>query len=716
MTRIARRDAVAAAIIALTAGIATTLPVLDGVRGLSIDALTGLRWRLFGPMHRLESPSAVVALDEETYRTPPFASTPNITWTREIGRVLTAIVDGGAKVVGFDIVYPISIEQSEIPFGDETLGTKARGFDRDFLRALAQASRAGKVVLGQVQFGDQPIQPSPGQRIAVGQQRNIRALNVYTDPDNVVRRLPLTFVIDGESMPSMAVELAARALQSTPEFGPDWRMTLAGYRVPSAKPNTITLNFTGADDIPTYSLADLRACVEEGNNAFFRREFAGKVVLFGMVLDAEDRKITSKRFTAAPERARAARCTLPRPPESPAFARSSISGVYIHATAVNNLIQQDAVAELGAVGAAATAIAFPALMAAAALALAPVGAATAYGVGALAWTAVAVTAFRHALALPLVEPFLAGLFAMVATIGYRFVVTDRDKRFLRKSFALYLAPSVIEKMVSSNKPPELGGETRLVTVYFSDVAGFSTFSEQLAPTEVVTLMNAYFSEMSDIIEEHGGFTYQYVGDAMVCLFGAPLDDPDHACNAVRAALRCRQRLDEINWSGTLFMGHQMRQRIGLNSGEVLVGNIGSRRRLSYTAMGDAVNLAARLEGANKFFGTSIIASDATVGLTGSAFVWRELDAIRVKGRSGAVNIYEPLVEAGQETAEQSARAVAYANGLARWRAGDFAEAEMWFARFADTDPPFAAFAARAKKFATNPPGPDWEPVNTLEAE
>jgi adenylate cyclase len=209
---------------------------------------------------------------------------------------------------------------------------------------------------------------------------------------------------------------------------------------------------------------------------------------------------------------------------------------------------------------------------------------------------------------PLVEPFFAGLVAVVATIGYRFGVIDRDKRFLRKSFGLYLAPPVIDKMVLSHKPPELGGETRLVTVYFSDVAGFSTFSEQLAPTTVVKLMNAYFAEMSDILEEYGGFTYQYVGDAMVSLFGAPLDDPDHATNAVRAALRCRQRLDEINRNGALFMGHQIRQRIGLNSGEVLVGNIGSRRHLSYTAMGDAVNLASRLEGANKFFGTSIIAS------------------------------------------------------------------------------------------------------------
>ena len=160
----------------------------------------------------------MVAIDEETYQTPPFKGSPTLTWTGEIGRVLGAIVEGGAKVVGFDIVFEKSIEQSEIPFGGGMFGEKVRGFDRDFLRALAAASSAGKVVLGEVLRGDQPIRPSPGQRIAVRQQQNIRALNVYTDSDDVVRRLPLTFTVDGNPVPSMALELASRALNARPEF------------------------------------------------------------------------------------------------------------------------------------------------------------------------------------------------------------------------------------------------------------------------------------------------------------------------------------------------------------------------------------------------------------------------------------------------------------------------------------------------------------------
>ena len=168
MVRVSRRfrDAVAVLAIAVVASALILAPPLDRFRGLSIDILTMLRWRLFGSMHKTpDSPTVVVALDEETYRTPPFSGTPAITWTTEIGQVVTAILGGGAKVVGFDIVFPTSIEQSEIPFGDGTLGGRLRGFDRDFLRALAIAARDGKVVLGEAQHRDFPILPSPAQRI-----------------------------------------------------------------------------------------------------------------------------------------------------------------------------------------------------------------------------------------------------------------------------------------------------------------------------------------------------------------------------------------------------------------------------------------------------------------------------------------------------------------------------------------------------------------------
>ncbi|MBX9843013.1 MAG: adenylate/guanylate cyclase domain-containing protein [Xanthobacteraceae bacterium] len=705
MDNVQPRATLAALLIAGVTAFVAASPALDLFHGRSIDILTALHWRGFGNTHKpADSPAVAVVFDEETFRTPPFEGTPTVTWTREIGQVLTAILDGGAKVVGFDIVLPTSIEQSAMPFGDETLGARVRGFDRDYLRALATGARAGKVVLGQVQHQQSPVLPAPGQRVAVGHGRNIRALNVHTDPDDVIRRVPLSFEVDGARVPSMAAELAARATGRT-----------APAAVGSSTvPDTVVLNFAGgADDIPTYSFADLSACATKDDKEFFRKNFAGKVVLIGTVLDVEDRKITSKRFATAPEGARAARCALPPPPQgeggAQAFKRDSIPGVYIHATAVNNLIRGDSLTEFGPVGTGIVAFILSALAAFAALALGPVMATLATLGIVAAWVAAATAAFGRAVALPVVDPGLAAVVALGATIGYRFVVADKGKRLLRQSFALYLAPSVIEKMLASNKPPALGGETRNVTVYFSDIAEFSTFAEKIPPTELVAAMNEYLSAMTDVIEAHGGFVDKYIGDAIVAVFGAPLDDPDHATHAVRAALQCASTLGALEKVRAAFGGN-VRQRIGLNSGEALVGNIGSRRRFNYTVMGDMVNLASRLEGANKLYGTTVIASDATVAQTGPAFAWRELDAIRVKGRTQAVQIYEPLGEQGAVAPELAARAEAYGEGLARYRARDFSGAADHFARVAAGDPPSAQFLARAKHLAHNPPGPDWEPV------
>ena len=719
MSRWRRRDALAALTIALLSGLLFASPATDIAHGLSIDVLTALRWQAFGQGDRPEAaPTVVVVLDEESFNTDPFKGSPVLTWTREIGKVLTAIIDGGAKVVGFDIIFPTLIEQSKIPFDGEMLGARLHGFDRDFLRALAIGARAEKVVLGEVLQRERPIGPSPGQRIAVGRDRNIRALNTYNDPDYVVRRLPLAFPDEERRTPSMAVELASRALGAAPEVAADGTTTkLAAYRIPSAVPNTLTLNFEGgADAIPTYSFADLYACAEKSDTEFFRRNFGGKVVLFGTLLDTLDRRVTSKRFATGLEGARAPRCALPMQPTTAQFTRNSIAGVYVHATGVSNLIRRDALVEPGRIVDGLIATAFAGLTAFAAMLLAPVSAVLAYVGLAAAWTAGATVALTQTLALPLVEPFLAGFAALSATIGYRFIIADKEERFLRHSFGLYLAPQVIDKMLSANKLPALGGEMRYVTLFFSDIVSFSSIAETMTPNALVALMNEYLSAMTDIIEEHGGYVEKYSGDSIGAVFGAPVDDADHARNAVRAALMCRTRLEQLNQIFEAFHGRELAHRIGLNSGEALAGNIGSRRRFNYTVMSDAVNLASRLEGANKYFGTSIMASEATVKLTGTTFAWRELDAIRVKGRTRPVKIYDPLAECGRESPEQAARAAIYAEGLACWRARDFNGAVNCFARIADVDPPAARFLRRAQLFAAHPPGPDWEPVFTLEGK
>jgi adenylate cyclase len=719
MNSAVRRDAIAVALAAVAGGLVSLLPPISFVHGWSIDALTALRWEVFGSRHDPKTaPAVVIAVDEETYETPPFKGSPTLTWTTEIGRVLTAVLDGGAKVVGFDIVFANSIEQSELPFGNDSVGTKMRGFDRPFLRALAAGASAGKVVLGEVLRAEEPIGPSPGQRIAVRQAGNIRPLNVSPDPDDVVRRVPLTFAGKDKPVNSMSLELASRALATEPVIAEDGGVTLAGYPIPSAVKNRMTLNFDGgASDVVTYSFADLRACVEKNDTDFFRREFADKVVVFGTLVDIEDRKATSKRLATGLEGANAARCaSAPAKATLAKFGRSTIAGVYIHATAVNNLIGHDALVELGRTPTALIAIGFALLAGLAARMLNPVPAACTYAGMVIVWTAGATLLFARALVLPLSEPFAAGLIALAAIVAYRLVVTDRGQRLLRRSFALYLAPQVIDKMLTSNKLPELGGETRHVTVFFSDLAGFSSISEQMTSTELVAFMNEYLSEMTDIIEARGGYVEKYIGDSIVAVFGAPVDDVDHARNAAHAALACHKRLEELNRTSPAFHGIKVAHRMGLNSGEALVGNIGSKRRFNYSVMSDAVNVASRLEGANKYYGTTIIASETTVSATGSTFAWRELDATRVKGRNTPVKIYELVALASEATKEQQEATSAYAEGLALWRRREFSAAADSFARVAGFDTPSGIFLKSAQKYAKEPPGSDWEPVSALEGK
>ena len=445
------RAAAAALLIAVAAGLLTASPAFDRLGGLSIDVLTMLNWHVFGVAHPpASSPTVVVAFDEETFRTPPFDGTPTVTWTGEIGRVLTAMIDGGAKVVGFDTVFPTSIEQSTVPFGDDSLGARLRGFDRDYLRVLATGARAGKIVLGEVQHQDKPLLPAPGQRAAVGFGRNIRALNAYEDPDGVIRRLPLTFMVDGAPVPAMAAELAARA-----NGGP------VAPKAIGAVPDTITLNFAGGSgDVPAFSFADLHACVEKGDKDFFHRNFDGKVVLIGTVLDVEDRKITSKRLATAPDVAHGERCALP-PPSGATFARDSIAGVYIHATAVNNLLRGEALGEFSRFETATTAFGLALVAAAAALTLGPTGAVLTFVGLAIVWAVVAVLAFHTGLVVPLFEPPAAALAALGAMIGYRLFVADRsiiEHVAVRRAHEAEMASAatIQRAMLPSTQPNDFG--------------------------------------------------------------------------------------------------------------------------------------------------------------------------------------------------------------------------------------------------------------------
>lgn len=686
-------------------------PALDRVENISLDSLFWLRHVVWGQRHAPEDSRAVViAIDEETYRTLPFRDVPKVMWTKEIGAVVDGVREAGADVIGFDIILPTSVE------------SYIRGFDREFMMALRRAAKENKIVLAKVQHQVKPISPFPGHSFAVGHQRNIRSVNLYVDADGLIRRAPLfldAVEADGghRRESSFSLELAARALGEAPRIDPvSGDIYFGAYRIPGGQANALTINFDGGASIPTYSLADIHACVAAGKGEFMRRHFAGRTVLLGVVLDVEDRKITSKRFMTAPEGdAIGARCMTPPPSGlfNASLVRDSIPGVYIHAAAINNLLRGEALRVLSRTWNSLIMTAFALLVAGLAMRFTAWRAGLAILMGGLIWLIVCALLFRSGLVLPLFDPFLAGALTFAFLLGYRFAVSDKDKRRLRNAFALYLSPALVDRMVEQGEAPELGGESRELTVLFSDIESFTAISEKLTPEQLVAGLNIYLSEMTDIIERHGGFVDKYIGDAIVAVFGAPLDDADHARHAVAAALECRQRLAEMPGAFAGRADLTLRARIGLNSGEMLVGNIGSKRRFNYTVMGDAVNLAARLEGANKVFASAILVSESTARACGDAITMRELDLIRVIGREAPISVYEPICLTARLDPGVAENLASFARALALYRERGFEAAAQILEGLAPNDSVAAKFAGRAREMMTSPPPADWRGINEL---
>ncbi|HUF78781.1 MAG TPA: adenylate/guanylate cyclase domain-containing protein, partial [Thermoanaerobaculia bacterium] len=325
--------------------------------------------------------------------------------------------------------------------------------------------------------------------------------------------------------------------------------------------------------------------------------------------------------------------------------------------------------------------------------------------------------------LEVVTPVVTGLVALGLTLPYQIGIVDARARQIRRTFAQFVSESIVEEMLRHPERVRLGGERREMTVVFSDIRGFTSIAERLDSEELVQLLNQYFTPMTRLVLAEGGTLDKYMGDALMAFFGAPVALPDHAARACRAALAMRSKLAELNagWraEGKLPEGAALGIGVGLNSGEMSVGNMGSEDVFDYTVIGDNVNLGSRIEGLNKPYGTDVLASEATVKAAqaaGAGFLFRELDRVRVKGKKEPVAIYELMAErpAPPELEERAAR---FAEALAHYRSRRFEEAAAAFQALADVgDPPAAALARRAAPLATEGAPEGWEPVETLTAK
>jgi len=298
-------------------------------------------------------------------------------------------------------------------------------------------------------------------------------------------------------------------------------------------------------------------------------------------------------------------------------------------------------------------------------------------------------------------------------IVYRFFSEEREKRWVKAAFGQYVSPKVLDVLLEDPARLNLVGERREVTVFFSDVAGFTTLSERLNPDELVVLLNRYLSAMTEVVFFFDGYLNKYMGDGIMAFWNAPLKQADHAARACRAALRSVDRLAVLNAELKAEGMVPLQARIGINTGTMVVGNMGSRQKSDYTVMGDHVNLGSRLEGANKPYGTAIMISEFTYEVIREQFEVRYLDRLRVPGRAKPVKMYELLAEKGKLSAAWVQALPLYHEGIHLFNDRMFESAR---AKFLDVlgilgqDKVCELYAHRAEAYMAVPPAKDWDGV------
>ena len=330
----------------------------------------------------------------------------------------------------------------------------------------------------------------------------------------------------------------------------------------------------------------------------------------------------------------------------------------------------------------------------------------------IAYVFASIYIFDSGIIMKILYPILS-----IVTVSFSLVVVyyrteERGRKWITSVFGKYVSPVVIDSLIKNPKMINLGGEKRNITIFFSDIRGFTSISEKLTPEELVHLLNEYLTEMTSIIIKDEGLVDKYMGDAIMAFWGAPLEQPNHAELACSSSLEMMEKLKELQkkWKDEGIPSFNI--GIGLNSGNAIVGNMGSSSRFDYTAMGDNVNLASRTEGLNKIYGTNIIITENTQKVVKDKFETRKLDAVRVKGKKKPVLIYELISEKGKVSKKESDFIKLYEEGLKLYFDKKWKPAILCFEKALKIkeDASSAEFIRRCQEFFKNPPSKDWDGV------
>lgn len=312
--------------------------------------------------------------------------------------------------------------------------------------------------------------------------------------------------------------------------------------------------------------------------------------------------------------------------------------------------------------------------------------------------------------LDVLWPTFCIIFAYAGITLERRIASERQRRELKTAFSRYVSPSVVEVILADPSRLKLGGERKTMSVLFSDICGFTSISEKLSPDKLVEILNKYLSRMTAIVFEERGVLDKYIGDAVMAFWNAPFEQPDHAYLAVATAIRMQSVLDDMN-SKKEFGDVEIRIGVGINTGDMVVGNVGGEARFDYTVIGDNVNLGSRLESLTRQYKVGVLVTEATRQAFGDRILTRRLDKVAVKGKKEPVVIHEAMVEMAEATPEQKDFAHAFEMALDKYFAKDFAGCLAGcedMLKSHPTDGPIALLKERASHFMQEPPPADWD--------
>lgn len=616
----------------------------------------------------------------------------------------------GARVIAFDLSF------SSLSAGDSVLREVLQKYDNVILGVNKPEEGASGL------YSMRSLEENYGNVFFTDNRRQVGIVNVVKDRDDVVRTYTPMYLVGEDLTPTFALATVGKYFGLKPLETAQIQsnaFVLKDRVIPRYTPTSFLLNYYGP--VGTFQYVRFQQVIDDSTFTTVDEEeigesidqfdentmslFKDKIVLIGSEMPEE------RDYHATP---------MVNPD-----GQNIMHGVEIHATAIQNVFERfhisraDPEVEIGLI-LLLSLIGFTGL-----LQLKQIKFRFAWTIEVVAVVIAlglifgifqfSVLAFSNGNSyINIVSPSLAVVFSYVGTIVYQYLSERQQKAMIKSVFSHYISPAVVNELVANPEKAALGGDKRELTAFFSDIASFTTMSEALTPEALVQLLNEYLDDMTNIVIKHGGTLDKYEGDAIMAFWGAPIPQKDHALRACQAALEMQKRLSEMRPVWKKRGKPELEVRCGLNTGWMIVGNMGGKDRFDYTIIGDSVNLASRLEGANKQYNSKIMISEFTHNHVNGKVAVRELDLIQVKGKTEPIKVFELLGMADvQLTAEQKEALEMYQEGLKLYRSRSWEEAIAYMNQAFQLDPACyvaEVYAQRASLYQLNPPGDEWNGV------